>query len=222
MAMQSARLLGRRLRHRSPIISPHCFSALSGCPVPPASPRPRRPWSAAPRAGGASRCCASSEKLPMTRKMRCSARRWSTWRRDGLASGWRRPSAGLRVITPRASGSPPPRPRLVGAGTQQWPAERSAGSSIDAIVPSCVLPSEAAGATYTARGRANDRPPAQFWGRRGGPGLLRSSLDLGVRAACRAASRPHPNVGLGLLSSSGVILCAGRAWPPRGWTWTRS
>ena len=55
----------------------------------------------------------------------------STWRRDGLASGWRRPSAGLRVITPRASGSPPPRPRLVGAGTQQWPAELSAGSSID-------------------------------------------------------------------------------------------
>ena len=129
--MQSARLLGRRLRHCSPTISPHCFSALSGCPVPPASPRPRRPWSAAPRAGGASRCCASSEKLPMTRKMRCSARRWSTWRRDGLASGWRRPSAGLRVITPRASGSPPPRPRLVGAGTQQWPAELSAGSSID-------------------------------------------------------------------------------------------
>ena len=41
--------------------------------------------------------------------------------------------------------------------------------------------------------------------------MLRSSLDLGVRAACRAASRPLPNRLLGGCSSAHFVRGAGMA-----------
>ena len=226
------RRLGRRLRHRSPGGCPAaalcaqrllCVACLA-MPPPPLVSRP----------AGRRRLAMLREQreaADVTRKTRCLARRWSTWRRDGLASGWRRPSAGLRVISRLGLRALHP-PRLVGAGTVAMAlllsglVHRSSSDGTSRAIACRAIMRAAAqrgGRLHTLHeGVLTTAPPAQVWGRRGGPFLLRGSLDLGVRTACRAASRPLPNVGFWAPLSSPLILRAGRAWPRRGWTWTRS
>ena len=125
-----------------------------------------------------------------------------------MASGWRRPSAGLRVISRLGLRALHP-PRLVGAGTVAMAlllsglVHRSSSDGTSRAIACRAIMRAAAqrgGRLHTLHeGVLTTAPPAQVWGRRGGPGLLRGSLDLlvGVRTACRAASRPLPNVGFG-------------------------